>query len=209
MDCPQDFSVSTQSVSCLPVQCTCFDDLPLEVNGACELPDGCGKKGCIVSSLYIDSLMRLPIDRLSWDINSQFLHDLLSHDLFPSVAWFTQHHRWIIPQIIYICLYYKKNTNTQTKKSTTPKHYAAKTLINCMKVIVGYLLFLKLLILVRSKTFWRKKQHFDGWRYKGKLICHRRICRNAGEGKKSSVWASNSCWTDTSGTHKANWRERD
>jgi len=48
-DCPQYFSLSAQGISFLPVQCTCFDDLPLEVNGACELPDGCGKEGCAVS----------------------------------------------------------------------------------------------------------------------------------------------------------------
>lgn len=65
MDCPQYFSVSVQGISFLAVQHTCFDDLPLEVNGACELPDGCGKKAVQSADLYTDSLMRLSIDLLS------------------------------------------------------------------------------------------------------------------------------------------------
>lgn len=149
MDCSQYFSVSPQIISFLPVQCTCFDNLSSEVNGACELPGGCGKESCIVSrpvywqsdeTFYWFLILRHQFTIPTWSLIMWFVS--LSHLVYT-------HHWWIMPKImLHFHLFIFKKTPTTT-------NCAARTLINCMKVVGGNLLILKLLILLRSKPFWR------------------------------------------------------
>lgn len=81
-ECPQYFSVSVQGIYFLTVQCTCFDNLPLEINGACEFPDGCGKEGCVVNrplycqsdeTLYWSLILRSQFTIPSWSLITWFV----------------------------------------------------------------------------------------------------------------------------------------
>lgn len=138
-DCPQYFSVSVQSISSLTVQCTCFDNLPLEVNGACEFPDGCGKEGCVVSRL----LYWQSDETFYWFLILRFQFTIHYHVIcFHWSLGFTQHHWWILKILCHLYLIVSKN------------QYSTRILIDCMKVGGGNLAILKLVILLRSEPFW-------------------------------------------------------
>lgn len=119
-DFPQYFSVSVQGISFLTVQCTCFDNLPLEVNGACEFPDGCGKEGCVVNRpLYWQS-----DETFYWSLILRFQFTIptwsLSHDFFPLVTWvYTTPLVNNTQNLISIIFDYIKKTNMPLEFSST------------------------------------------------------------------------------------------